>query len=409
MFFIISKLEFKRLSLLFASVVIGWYNGVSRVTFMVFCMRAKISRNDLFSALNHSVNIVDRKPAIPILSYVLLEFSENTITFKATDLEHSLIETAIAEVDTFGSVAVCAQTLHDVVRKIKDDAIVELSLTEKGTRIQIKAEKAKFEINTLQAEDFPKFDSIKDSSEFVISMSDVKNMIERTKFAMAQEETHYNLNGILFSKDSEGKIVAVSTDRHRLAICKINMIEGYNPIGILSKKTVLELKKLLDGSRDENMKITKNEGQVQFSLSNVSLTARIVDAEFPNYEAVIPEKDESSFFEINRVDFLNVIDRVAVISEDKTRSIKLRTNNNLLHISSSNVVTGGVGQDEIYINSVLNAEWEASFNARYLLDIASALSCEKLKIYVKDRLSSILVIPIEEKEDCMFVVMPMRG
>ncbi len=372
-------------------------------------MRAKISRNDLFSALNHSVNIVDRKPAIPILSYVLLEFSENTITFKATDLEHSLIETAIAEVDTFGRVAVHAQTLHDVVRKIKDDAIVELSLTDKGNRIQIKAEKAKFEINTLQAEDFPQLDSIKDSSEFSIPIADLKTMIERTKFAMAQEETHYNLNGILFSMDKSNKIVAASTDRHRLAICKIDMIEGYSPIGILSKKTVLELKKLLDGTRDENVRIVRNEGQVQFCLSNVSLTARIVDAEFPNYEAVVPSKDEASFFEIDRLDFLNVIDRVAVISEDKTRSIKLRTNNDLLHISSSNIVTGGVGQDEIFINSVLNNEWEASFNARYLLDIASALSCEKLKIYVKDRLSSILVVPQDGREDCMFVVMPMRA
>lgn len=371
-------------------------------------MRARISRDSLLAALSHSINIVDKRPAIPILSHILIEFADGNVILKATDLDHSLVETVDAEIDTFGSVTVSVQMLYDVVRKI-NGPVVEISLAERGEKIQVKSGKSKFEIQTLPAGDFPKIDLLNKNSDFEMPITGLKELIDKTKFSMAIEETRYNLNGIYFHVDPEIKnMIAVATDGHRLSVCKIENSGCLSAIGILARKTVIELRKLLDDAESENVKILKSSNQIQFVVDNVNLTARIVDAEFPKYEAVIPEINDGSRFTIDRTAFIEAIDRVSVISEDKAKSVRLSIDGDVLHLTSANLITGGSGQDEVKIQKTFEGNWEACFNARYLIDVASALACEELKVYVKDKLSSILILPNDEKECGMFVVMPMR-
>lgn len=372
-------------------------------------MRAKISKKDLFLALSHSISIVDKKPAIQILSHVLLEFINEKIVIKATDLDHSIIEEVKAEVDTFGCIAVSAQMFYDVVRKIPDESVIELVLSEKGEKLQIKSGKSKFEIQTLPADDFPKIDLLNKDCDFQIPSDNLKELIDKTKFSMAIEETRYNLNGIYFHTDTDFKnIIAVATDGHRLSICRVPNCGCNGNIGILARKTVMELRKLLDSNTTETVEVFKNNNQVQFVFGSITLTARLVDADFPKYEAVVPEKNEGSCFVIDRSNFVESIDRVSVISEDKTKSVRLVIEEDILHISCANSITGGSGQDEVKIQRFLEKDWEACFNARYLIDVANALNCDELKVYVKDKLSSILIIPVDKKIDCTFVVMPMR-
>lgn len=368
-------------------------------------MRAKVSRSDFFSAISNSIGVVDKKPTVPVLSHVLLVFEKDQITIKATDLDHSLTATINAQVETFGSIAVHGQMLFDIIRK-SPDSMLDLYIADQGRKMIIASERSRFEIQTISAEEFPEIDQFVADGTFSISCSDFKKLLDLTKFAMAVEETRYNLNGIyLHMNDSGEKLKAAATDGHRLAVASVPLPECKMAPGIFSRKTILEIRKLLDED-DQEVKISTCENKVQFQVGNVVLTARLVDGTFPNYSAVIPNVSDK-FFIVNRKQFIESIDRVAVISDDKSRTIKFELKSDTLCLSSVNVTTGGSGRDEIPVENNTEDNWDACFNARYLIDVSESVSCEKLKIFYVGKLAPILILP-EDETDCQFVVMPMR-
>lgn len=367
-------------------------------------MRAKVAKKDMLPAIMRTVSIADRKSVVPILSDVLLEFAENKLIVKATDLDHSVIETILAEVDTFGSIAVPALTLSDIVKKSPDKSVLEFSLADKGEKLIVSSGKSKFELSTLDPKDFPEITPLKNTCSINIKSADLNKLISRTRFSMSPEENRHNLNGIFFHKE-EDKLVAASTDGHRLSTSSINVDIKENIQGvIISKKTVFEVKKFLDNF-DGDVAITFTANQVQFVMDEVIFISKLVDGTFPEYKRVIPEKG-SDFFQVNRIGFAEIIDRIAVISEDKVRSVKLELKDGTLFFYVANNKIGN-GKDEIEVITPVQQIWTAGFNAGYLMDVAQTLTGENLKIYIKESLSPILIIDEAEPES-MFVIMPMR-
>ncbi len=366
-------------------------------------MRAKVAKKDILPAIMHTVSIADRKSIVPILSHVLMEFNESGLRIKATDLDHSIIETVPADVETFGSVAVPANTLSDIIRKSSDGTLLEFSLSDKGSKLIVISGKSKFELSTLEHKDFPEIATLKNTCNINIKPSELNKLIGRTKFSMSPEENRHNLNGIYFHKEDE-KLKVASTDGHRLSTTSIDINIKENIQGvIISKKTVFEIKKLLDSYQDD-VSLVFTANQVQFTFGNVIFISKLVDGTFPDYKRVIPE-ESADFFRIKRSEFAEIIDRIAVISDDKIRSIKLELNKNTLFFYVANSKIGNA-KDEAEV-SYSGQNWSSGFNANYLLDVAQTLQGENLKIFIKESLSPILIVDESEPES-MFVVMPMR-
>lgn len=369
-------------------------------------MRARVAKEDIMPAVIRAVSIADKKSVLPILSHVMLDFNSSGLRVKATDLDHSIVEDVNADVDTFGVVAVPAGILSDIVRKASDNVPLEFSLSDKGHKLLIVSGMSKFELSTLNPADFPEIEKLKNTCALRILCADFNRLLGRTKFSMSTEESRHNLNGIYLHKDGD-QLKAASTDGHRLSVSEISMDVEENLQGvIISKKTVFEIKKLLESTHGANqISITFTHSMVQFEVCNVVLMSKLVDGNFPDYKRVIPDVG-TDFFTVKRSDFISIIDRVAVISDDKSRSIKLEINKNTLacYVANSKV---GNGRDEISIVNAAGLSWSAGFNANYLLDVANALDCENLKIFAKESLAPILLEDASEK-DSIFVIMPMR-
>lgn len=366
-------------------------------------MRAKIEKKDLLSSIGHTLGIVDKKPAIPVLSHILIDFSKDLISIRGTDLDHSIIENVKADVETFGKITVPAQSFYDVIKKAPD-GIIDLSLIDQGKKLLIVFGKSRFELSTLPAADFPEIHKPKNPITFTITTSDLKYLIDKTKFSMSTDETRHTLNGIYFHS-IENVIKAATTDGHRLSVSSVQMNSDINFAsgGIFSKKTVLELRKLLESS-SEIVQVSIGSNQVQFSIDQICLIARLVDGKFPDYSRVIPDI-ANDFFVIDRKKFIETIDRVSVLADEKSKSVKFELNDSTLCISAMNFSYGSA-KEEIEVENTLQ-NWSAGFNFRYLLDIAESLSGDFVKIYIKDSLSSILIVD-KENDAAIFVVMPMR-
>jgi DNA polymerase-3 subunit beta len=334
---------------------------------------------------------------------VLLEFCAAGLRIKATDLDHSLMDIVPAEISTFGTVAVPAITLYDIIRKSPDDIALEFSLSDKGNRCIISCGQSKFDLAALDYADFPEINVLDIAEKFTILSSRLNKLISRTKFAISPEENRLNLSGIYFHTEDE-LLKAVATDGHRLSMSYVD-VQITNKISgiIISKKIVFEVKKLLDTyGGDVSMAFTNN--QVQFEIGDTVLISKLVDGKFPEYKKVIPEIS-SDFFTINRTKFLEIIDRLSVMSDDKLRIIKLELSKNVLffHVSNNRL---GSAKGEIALD-YCGQDWSAGFNANYLMDVASTLDGETLKVYIKSSLAPILIMDESESES-LFVIMPMR-
>lgn len=368
-------------------------------------MRAKVAKKDMLQAILRACSIADRKSVVPILSHVMLDFKEGLLCLKSTDLDHSMIENISAEVETFGTVAVPASTLCDIARKVPDGVSMDFCLSDKGHKLTVSSGKSKFELSTLNASDFPSVAAIKPSVTISMKTTDINKLITRTKFSMSNEESRHNLNGIYLHKEN-GKLKAVSTDGHRLSLTEV-VVDTNDQINgvIISRKTVLEVKKLADIYENVDLELSMNANQIQFSLDNVTLISKLVDGKFPEYNRVLPEKNVD-FFRVKRSDFIEIVDRVSVISDDKVKAIKLILNDeSVLSACVANSKLGS-GIDEVDV-IYSGKEWSAGFNASYLLDVAQTLNGEYLNVYVKESLSPIMILDDTEPES-MFIVMPMR-
>ncbi len=362
-----------------------------------------VEHSDILRALNHCQGIVERRNTIPILGNVLLDAQDNTLSLRATDLDMAFAESINAQVQQAGRITVPVHTFHDIVRKFPSGSQLEISV-EKGQML-IKCGRSRFRLPTLPAEDFPDFGESVETSPFNITIHGLKQLIDRTKAAMSMEETRYFLNGIYLHR-MDGMLRAVATDGHRLARADLpaDGLPAEMPGIIIPRKTINEIRKLLDDVKDEHLTISLTDTRINFKVGHFSLTSKLIDGKFPEYERIIPANNTLHVI-VNVGVLAQATDRVATISAEKTRSVKCLIENNKITLNASGIDAGQAKEE-------IEAEYEQDsidlgFNARYLLDILSQIDDDQCRISIKDT-STPVVIQGEHTEEDLFVLMPMR-
>jgi len=373
-------------------------------------MQLVIERGELLKSLSHVTSVVERRTTIPILSNVLLQASGNVLKFNATDLEREVIEQTTADVDQDGSITVPAHLLHDIVRKLPDGTQVQISKDSEQERVTLSSGQSRFALQSLPAEDFPDLAAGEMSHEFVMAAHDLKRLIEKTRFAISTEETRYYLNGIYLHSAGGGEagpatLKAVATDGHRLAHAELEQPQGAAgmPGVIIPRKTVHELYRLLeDGGTD--VRIGISETKVRFEIGPITLTSKLIDGTFPDYDRVIPKGNDKEL-RVSNAEFIAAVDRVSTIASERGRAVKLAIDTDKLTLSVNNP-EGGSATEELDV-SYTAEPLEIGFNARYLLDIASQLESDQAIFSLADPGSPTMV---QESDDtsALYVLMPMR-
>jgi DNA polymerase III subunit beta len=372
-------------------------------------MKINVERGAFLKALSHVQSVVERRNTIPILSNVMIEAAKGSLKLTATDLDIEIVETLPADVIKPGAATAPAHMFYDIVRKLPDGSQVQAELTgTDGGRLSVSAGMVRFELACLPKEDFPQMAAGALPHRFRLAKDDLKRLIDKTRFAISTEETRFYLNGIYVHASRDGKsacLRAVATDGHRLARYEQELPDGAGdmPGVIVPRKTVGELLRLLDDA-DGAVEIALSDTKIQFGLSGVELTSKLIDGTFPDYQRVIPAGNDKALI-LDAHEFAAAVDRVSTISADKSRAVKLAVARDKITLSVINPESG-MATEELAANYAA-AGLEIGFNARYLLDIASQIEGGKARFLLSDSGSPTI---IEDTDDprTLYVLMPMR-
>lgn len=367
-------------------------------------MKFVISREALLKPLNLAAGVVERRQTLPILANVLLVLNGRRLSITGTDLEvelvgHVELEEAPA---SQGEITVPARKLVDICKSLPESSQIEFTLDEQ--RLVIRSGRSRFTLSTLPASDFPSVEGAPGSVELQLKQSELKRIIDRTGFAMAQQDVRYYLNGMLWEVRA-GKLRVVATDGHRLAMCTLNSeIEVNDPLQIiLPRKGVIELTRLLV---DEGGSVTVVIGSNHFRANTgaFQFTSKLVDGKFPDYERVLP-RTTTKIVLGERDELRQAFSRTSILSNEKYRGVRLSLNPNSLRIVANNPEQEEA-EEEVSVE-YQGETLEIGFNVSYLLDVLGVLSQRTVKLSLSDANSSVLM---EEAEagDSLYVVMPMR-
>ena len=371
-------------------------------------MKLTIERGALLKSLAHVQSVVERRNTIPILSNILLEGEKDRLSLTATDMDLTIVERAAASVGKAGATTVPAHTLYDIVRKLPEGGQVEFDGGADAGQLGLKSGRARFSLATLPREDFPSANVGELPHRFQIAAADMRELVDRTRFAISTEETRYYLNGIYLHAHAAGKqktLRAVATDGHRLARVELGLPAGAAdmPGIIVPRKTVAELRKLIE-ELDGAIEVALSDTRFSFAFAAVLLTSKLIDGTFPDYQRVIPTGNDK-LLKVDRKDFMTAVDLVATISSEKSRAVKLALKSGHLTLSASSPENGTATEE-------LEVDYEGQpidigFNSRYLLDIAAQIEGEVAVLKLADPGSPTL-IQDKDSKGALYVLMPMR-
>lgn len=371
-------------------------------------MKVTLERNHLLKSLGHVHRVVERRNTYPILANVLMSATAEGLDLRATDLDIEVTETVPAMTGTPGTTTVPAHTLYDIVRKLADGAEVVLE-TDGADQMLISSGRSRFHLACLNPDGFPDLKSGAFTHTFAIPAAALKDLIERTQFAISSEETRYYLNGIYIHTIDAGEGIvmrAVATDGHRLA-----RVEAAAPAGsagmpgiIVPRKTVAEVLKLLDGIEGD-VGVELSDTKIRFTLGGVVLLSKLIEGNFPDYERVTPRNNDKELV-VDRDSLAKAVDRVSTIASERGgKAVKLSLTPGQLELSVTNP-DHGTANEELPVGFELDG-FEIGFNARYLLEIISQIRSENALFLFNDAGSPTLVRE-EGDTQALFVLMPMR-
>jgi len=369
-------------------------------------MKATIERATLLRSLGHVHSVVERRNTIPILSNVLIEAREDgTLRLMATDLDLQINDTVEAQVEQPGATTVSAHTLFEIARKLPEGSQVEISAAE--GKMLVAAGRARFNLSTLPRDDFPVIAEGELPTRFELPAATLRQIIDKTRFAISTEETRYYLNGIFLHVSDEAQPVlkAAATDGHRLARVTVPRPAGAEgmPDVIIPRKCVAELRKLLD-EVDGSVLVSLSESKVRFGLGNAILTSKLIDGTFPDYSRVIPTANDK-LLRIDPRSFEEGVDRVATIASEKTRAVKLTLERDKVTLSVSSPENGTAAEE--VAGDYGSEGLEIGFNARYLLDILGQIEGDTVEMHLADPAAPTLLRE-NDKAPALYVLMPMR-
>ena len=369
-------------------------------------MKLKADRATLLRALAHIQSVAEKRNTIPILANVLIEVKSGSMRLTATDMEIAVEEEVEASTARDGRTTAPAGTLYEIVRRLPDGAVVEFDHPGGDAALALRAGRYATSLNVLAVDDFPNMTAGTLPHQFALPADILRDLIDRTRFAISTEETRYYLNGIYLHVAGD-KLRAVATDGHRLARVEATLPDGAAQIPgvIIPRKTVGEIRKLLDeGTAIVNIGLS--ETRIRFEVGPIRLTSKLIDGTFPEYERVIPQ-DNDKILHVGRKDFSDAVARVAAISQERSRPVKLTLSENLLVLSASSPEQGTATEEldegrATYTSGPL----EIGFQARYLNDITEQIH-DKVEFRFSDG-SAPTVVQDSADPSALYVLMPMR-
>jgi DNA polymerase-3 subunit beta len=371
-------------------------------------MKISIERAALLKAVSQAQSVVERRNTIPILANVLIEAEDANISFRATDLDVEVVDRAPAMVERAGATTVSAVLLHDIVRKLPDGSMVELIDDTRSGRLQVAAGRSSFSLATLPKEDFPVMASSEYAANFSAPAKDLRRLFDKSKFAISTEETRYYLNGVYMhvAEGEDGRVLrCVATDGHRLARVDAALPAGAEamPGVIVPRKTVGELRKLLEDD-DMQIAVSVSETKIRFATPDITLTSKVIDGTFPDYTRVIPTGNTKRL-EVDAGDFAKAVDRVATVSSERSRAVKLALEDDKL-VLSVNAPDSGAAEEELIV-AYADERLEIGFNAKYLLEIANQVDRENA-VFLFNSSGDPTLMREGSDASAVYVVMPMR-
>jgi DNA polymerase-3 subunit beta len=371
-------------------------------------MKISIERAALLKAVAQAQSVVERRNTIPILANVLIEAEGDSVSFRATDLDIEVVDKAPAQVERAGATTVSAVMLHEIVRKLPDGALIQLADDAAAGRLSVQAGRSSFNLATLPKEDFPVMATSEYTANFSAKAADLRRLFDKSKFAISTEETRYYLNGVYMhvSQGEDGPVLrCVATDGHRLARIDAALPDGAQgmPGVIVPRKTVGELRKLLDDD-DTQIAVSVSETKVRFATPVITLTSKVIDGTFPDYTRVIPVGNTRRL-EVDAAEFAKAVDRVATVSSERSRAVKLSLDEDRL-VLSVNAPDSGAAEEELAV-AYGDERLEIGFNAKYLLEIASQVDRENA-VFLFNSSGDPTLMREGNDTSAVYVVMPMR-
>jgi DNA polymerase-3 subunit beta len=366
-------------------------------------MNIKIDRDVLLKPLSAVSSIVERRHTLPILSNLLLEASQDKVTLTATDLEMQISLSLAGIPEGNISTTVSARKLLDICRSLPEQAQITINIQD--NRMQLKAGKSRFNLQTLPAADYPLMAKSSGETGLVLAIAQrtLKKLLKQVEYAMAQQDIRYYLNGLLFEVNGN-RLNVVGTDGHRLCFTTTELPQSHEKQElILPRKTVLELIKLLDES-DEVVAIEVGANQVNFSFSGIRLISKVIDGKFPDYTRVIPVGHQNNLM-VDRQTLLLAMQRASILSNEKYRGIRMVLGKDSLRLISSNSEQEEA-EEELEITYGGDA-LDIGFNVTYMIDVLNNVDSDTVTFSFADANSSCLVT-VPNDPDYKYVVMPMR-
>jgi len=365
-------------------------------------MRFSLQREVFLKPLAQVVNVVERRQTLPVLANLLVQVKAGQLSLTGTDLEVEMVSRIGVDDAQDGETTIPARKLFEIVRALPDGSKVTVSQT--AEKITVQAGRSRFTLSTLPANDFPSIDEVEATERVRVPEASLKELIERTAFAMAQQDVRYYLNGLLFDL-RETSLRCVATDGHRLALCEAPLDAGASTKRqiIVPRKGVTELQRLLEGGERE-LELEMGRSHLRVKRDDVTFTSKLIDGRFPDYEAVIPIGADKEV-RIDREVLRASLQRAAILSNEKYRGVRIEVSPGQLKISAHNPEQEEA-QEEVEADTRVS-DLAVGFNVNYLLDALTALRDENVVLALRDANSSAMVREASN-ERCRHVVMPLR-
>lgn len=365
-------------------------------------MKFILNREKLLKPLQLVNGVVEKRQTMPILSNILLQATPESLTMTGTDLEVEMVTRVDMDNAESGEATLPARKFVDICRALPDEAMIEIKID--SDKAIIRSGKSRFSLSTLPVVEFPNVDAINNPFTFNITQKLLKNLIEKTAFAMAQQDVRYYLNGMLFEM-ADNTLRAVATDGHRLSMSEVGT--EYSPEELLQvivpRKAVMELSRMLDDS-DDMVEIQIGTNHIKFTLGEVTFTSKLIDGKFPDYDRVFPKNSDKEVI-ANRNILKQALARTSILSNEKYRGIRLQLSPGILHTMAHNPEQEEA-EEELEVR-YQGEELEVGFNATYLLEALAAVNKEEVKVWLSDPNSSCLIHGLDDEES-KYVIMPMR-
>lgn len=366
-------------------------------------MRFVITREALIKPLQLVAGVVERRQTLPVLSNILMVAEGGQLSLTGTDLEVELVgRVQLDEPTQAGSVTVPARKLMDICKSLADDARIEMEVV--GQKMVIKSGRSKFSLSTLAASEFPNVEDSPQTLQLNLPQAELRHLIDKTGFSMAQQDVRYYLNGMLLEV-SEDSLRAVATDGHRLAtsISDAEVPAGSQHQIIVPRKGILELARLLQGG-DAPVTLVIGASHIRANVGDYTFTSKLVDGKFPDYQRVIPKNGDKVLLG-DRQELRQVFHRIAILSNEKYRGVRLSLSDGYLQVMANNPEQEEA--EETVAVDYQGPTIDIGFNVNYLLDVLSILNSDVVKFTLHDANSSALVEGFDDPNS-VYVIMPMR-